>query len=903
MFKVIKVKGKFGIVALTIVLLTSLFSGLLMNVAKVTAQAPPKGPWIDEVSFFVEADEAKVVDMLLKNEMQVYFRDITDPELFKKVKASPELWYVTSYGLYFELTFNPVGPEFTATGKLNPFSVPRIREAVNLLVDRKYICDEIMGGMGVPKYTVLTPAFPDYARYADTVKEIEKRYSYNLDKAREIITEEMVRLDAELKDGKWYYKGEPVTLIFLIRVEDQRRQIGDYVASQLEKLGFTVDRQYKTSKEASPIWIRGNPADGKWHLYTGGWITTAVSRDDADNFGFFYTPRAALGPLWSAYRPDPEFDYVAGRLWNRDFETIEERNELMRRALELSMKDSVRVWLVNQIAPWPARKDVSLTYDLAAGFSGARLWPYTIRYVDKVGGAVKIASSDLLVDPINPVAGSNWIYDAMFYRALSDPAVIPDPFTGLYWPQRVKKAEVYVLEGLPVDVTLDWVSLKFVENITVPTDAWYDWDAEKQEIINAPQGLTAKTKTVVYYDDNLFNVKAHDGSKLSLADIVFNYILTFDRANPKSPVYDESYVPQFEAFREYFKGFKIVSENPLVIEYYSDAVYLDAEWIAASAANAFYVDYSYGPGLWHTVATGWLAEANGELAFSADKAESLKVEWASYVAGPSIPILKKYLDEAISQKFIPYKNVLGKYVSETEAAERYNNLKAWYEAKGNFLVGTGPFYLDRVDPTAKIVVLKAFREFPDNADKWLPFVKPMIPEVKITSMPTITPGLPAEITVSITFEGKPYRVADISYVKYIITSPTVTLVGVAEPVKDGEWKIALKPENTSQLTAGTLSVDVLAVSKLVGMPSSTTGTAVVMSVAEWLMSELAKIRADYESKIADLRTTVDAFSAQIEDLRSSLDSLSGTASTLVGVAVAAIIIAIIAVAMLFIKRK
>ncbi|MBO3799849.1 MAG: ABC transporter substrate-binding protein, partial [Candidatus Brockarchaeota archaeon] len=190
-------------------LLTFLVLSLLAN--NVSAQAPPKGPWIDEVDFFVEEDEAKVVDMLLKNEMQVYFRDITDPELFRRVKASPDLWYVTSYGLYFELTFNPVGPEFK-NGKLNPFSVPRIREAMNYLVDRKYICDEIMAGMAVPKYTTLTPAFPDYARYADTIMEIEEEYSYKFDKAKEIITEEMIKLGAEMRDGKWYYKGEPVTL-------------------------------------------------------------------------------------------------------------------------------------------------------------------------------------------------------------------------------------------------------------------------------------------------------------------------------------------------------------------------------------------------------------------------------------------------------------------------------------------------------------------------------------------------------------------------------------------------------------------------------------------------------------------------------------------------------------------
>ncbi|MBS7635296.1 ABC transporter substrate-binding protein, partial [Candidatus Bathyarchaeota archaeon] len=512
-------------------------------------------------------------------------------------------------------------------------------------------------------------------------------------------------------------------------------------------------------------------------------------------------------------------------------------------------------------------------------------------------------SSDLLVEPVNPVGGSNWIYDAMYFRAVSDPAIIPDPFTGLYWPQRVKRAEVYALAGSPIGATLDWVSLKFVENITVPTDAWYDWDAEKHEVLLAPPGTTAKTKTVVYYNDNLFDVKYHDGSRFSLADMIFSYILTFDRGKPESSVYDESYLPTFEAFREYFKGFKIVSEKPLVIEYYSDAIYLDAEWIAATAAGAFYTDYTYGPGPWHTVAVGWLAEADKRLAYSADKAEKLEVEWASYIAGPSLPILEEYLAKAISEKFIPYKSVMSRYITESEALDRYNKLREWYKAKGNFLVGAGPFYLERVDPTARIVVLKAYREFIDPADRWLRFSRPMIPEVKIVSIPTITPGMQADINISITFEGNPYKKDDINYVKYIVTSPTVTLVGVAEAVEDGRWKITLKREETSMLSAGALGIDVLVISKLVGMPVSTSGTATVMSVTEFLMDELAKARAEYEIRVSELSSTIKDLRASIEGLRSRVDSLSGTVNTLMSVAALAIIIAIAAIAVPFIKKK
>ncbi len=65
------------------------------------------------------------------------------------------------------------------------------------------------------------------------------------------------------EDGKYMFAGKPVTLILLIRNDSDgtRVPIGDYVANQLESIGFAVDRQYKKSSEASPIWVDGNPAD------------------------------------------------------------------------------------------------------------------------------------------------------------------------------------------------------------------------------------------------------------------------------------------------------------------------------------------------------------------------------------------------------------------------------------------------------------------------------------------------------------------------------------------------------------------------------------------------------------------------------------------------------------------
>lgn len=666
---------------------------------------------VEEV-IFTEVPDRAAIRMLEAGELDIYAFSMTDVELFKRVAAHPDLTYVVNFGSYYELTFNPVGPTFPGTGAFNPFYFPKIREAMNWLINRDYIVGEFMGGLAVPKYTVLNAAFPDAGeRYPDIIAAIEKWYAYNPEKAKAIITEEMWRAGAVLQGGKWYYGGQPVTIIFLIRTEDERRLIGDYIATLLEDIGFTVDRQYKTFRGAAACWRDSDPATGCFHIYTGGWVTTLIDRDQGGNFDFFYTPRGRPYPLWRAYTPDPEFDAVADRLARNDYNTMEERRALFTMALELSMEDSVRVWLVDRQGFTPFRANVAVAADLAGGISGSHVWAFSINFVDiegREGRTMRIAMPSLLVEPWNPIAGSSNIYDMMPIRGTSENSHLVDPQNGLLWPLHFERAEVCIQEGLPVFKTLDWVDLTFVPEIRVPADAWCDWDAANQRFITVgekyPQGLTAKRKSVVYYPASLYDVSLHDGSKISIADFVLRMILTFDRSKPESAIYDEATVPAFESFMKDFRGVRIVSVNPLVIETYSDLYYLDAEWNVVD----WFPYYDQGPGFWHTLALGIMAEANKELAFSSDKADVLEIDWMDYTKGPSLPILAKYLDQALETGYIPYAPTLGRYLTVNDAKARYANLKAWYEWTGHFWVASGPFYLEEVRPVEKIIVLKRF---------------------------------------------------------------------------------------------------------------------------------------------------------------------------------------------------
>jgi peptide/nickel transport system substrate-binding protein len=775
------------------------------------------------VTAIEEADHAKAIEMLKAEEIHMYTFGMMDPELFKTVVEDPNLHYEAVFGAFNELTFNPVGPIFPGTGKLNPFAIPRMREAMNWLVDRTYITEEFQGGRGVPRYFPLHPAFPDYARYAPLVRELELKYAHDPEKAKEIITEEMEKLGAELVEGKWLYEGEPVVIKMLIRVEDERLKIGDYVADLLEELGFETERMYKTAAEASPIWIHGDPADGEYHIYTGGWIATVISRDQGGVFDFFYTPRGLGLPLWMAYTPAPEFDEVSKKLAIRDYASLEEREELFAKALKLAMEDSVRVWLTNRVGFQPRREEVRVAADLAGGISGAFLWALTSRFVDVVGGELKIAMPSILPDPWNPLDGSNWIYDMMLIRSTADWGTIWDPFTGLHWPQRIEKAEIYVKEGLPVGITHDWLTLEFVPEIEVPADAWIDWDAVEQKFITVgekhPEGLTAKVRAVIYYPEELYEIKWHDGSTFDLADIMLGMILTFDRAKEESPIYDAAEVPDFETFMEHFRGVRILSEKPLVIESYTDLYYLDAEWIASGWTWDWY--YAQGPGAWHNIAIGILAETDKELAFSAAKADELEVEWMSYIAGPSLDILEQDLEKAIAENYIPYEPTLGEYITAEEASARYAALKSWYEEKGHFWIGTGPLYLEKAYPVEKIVHLKRFPEFPDLAEKWVGFVEPRIAEAVVSGPSTVSIGKEATFDIEVTFKAEPYPVADVGFVKYLLIDAEgkVALVGEAEAIEDGLWKVTLTAEETKGLIAGSNRLEVAVSPLVVAIPS------------------------------------------------------------------------------------
>jgi len=775
-----------------------------------------RGALVDQVVITQEPDAGKVAGLIETGSHHVFAQGLSSTTIFHRLRDSERAEYDLSYGLSMELTLNPVGPTFK-NGDLNPFHKREIREALNWLINRRHVAEEIYGGLAVPRYLPLNTAFPDYARLADVARALEVKYRHDPEMAEQVISREMEALGANRVGGRWSYKGRPVRVSVLIRAGDERTRVGDYVAGLLDGLGFQVERNYRTTEEASRIWYAGDPAAGQWHVYTGAWVSVIIQRDLSGNFSFYYTPRGQPAPLWQAYTPTPEFSEIASRLDRGDYTTWNERQGLMAKALELSMQDSARVWVVDQLNISPRSADVSLASDLAGGISGSLLWPYTLRFADRVGGNVVIATTAVLMEPWNLIAGSNFSSDRFVMRALDDSEVLPDPYTGLFWPQRIDSAAVSVEKGVPVTVTHDWLSLDVVPEIHVPKDAWIDWDPKARKFISVgekhPEGIRARTRTVIRYEAGYLNRRWHDGTQVSLADMVLPYILNFERATEESRLFDASHVPAFDVFKRQFRGMRITSREPLAVEVYSDQLYPDAEFIVAAQTA--------GAAPWHTLALGIQAENAGELTFSSNKADRLQVTWMSLVTGPSLPVLDRHLQISREEKFLPFAETLAEFVRPGEIEQRYRAITDWRAQRGHYWVGTGPFYLHSVHPTERTIVLRRYLDFPDSADKWLRFAAPEIPTLELDGPFLVEAGQDAEFTLRVAHDGKPYPKEGIESVDYLLFDSAGELVrkGGAERAGNGAWAIRLPSQELAPLGTGANSLEAVVVSNRVALPA------------------------------------------------------------------------------------
>ncbi|MGB2983446.1 MAG: ABC transporter substrate-binding protein, partial [Candidatus Bipolaricaulia bacterium] len=383
---------------------------ILLAVLPVASAFAYTGLAPDGIVFFEEVDQSKVLAQMVDGDTQLYGNAFT-ATLYQDI-LDYGLPVTFSYGSFNELLLNPAVDEnddpFFQDGRFNPFGIQVVREAMYYLIDRNYIIEEILVGLGVARWTMLDPNFPPYTQAIEAARAIELIYQADDAAAAALIKSGMEGAGAVL-DSVWKYNDEPIVLIGTIRVEDERLEIGNYFADKLEAQGFTVDRVQRTSAELSPIWLLSDPTEGQWSYYTGGWISNLIDRDQGGDFDFMYTPRGWAVPLNQGYPMHlfPAADAAFDKLARRDYSTVAERVTLLGIAEQGAADCAWNQWLFSAASPWATASDVSVLVDVAAGISGAFIWAHTARFVDAdgapvVGGTMRMASPSMMTQPWNP---------------------------------------------------------------------------------------------------------------------------------------------------------------------------------------------------------------------------------------------------------------------------------------------------------------------------------------------------------------------------------------------------------------------------------------------------------------------------------------------------------------------
>ena len=223
-----------------------------------TSAEPQKGPALDEIIIEKRQSGDVGLEDVATGKLDLYLRPLS-PSLYLDI---PEEWkenltLIKCTSGFNALIFNPVHDEdnpyvVTVNGKqyFNLFAIRKVRFAINFILSRRYLVDEVYLA-GKEMYGLPLPSNP----MSESVEDVYAKYGFtpdgNEDLALQMIADAMERAASELggrlekiEDASapagfwWYFDGEPVSVIFLIRIEDERYELGHYVADKLEKSGI-----------------------------------------------------------------------------------------------------------------------------------------------------------------------------------------------------------------------------------------------------------------------------------------------------------------------------------------------------------------------------------------------------------------------------------------------------------------------------------------------------------------------------------------------------------------------------------------------------------------------------------------------------------------------------------------
>ncbi|RMW34247.1 MAG: ABC transporter substrate-binding protein [Nitrosopumilus sp.] len=657
-----------------------------------------KNVFFDSVKFIQYLDENTALEEVRNGNLDMYYYRISSDRL-ENSQAREGLQVFDSTGGSYSILVNPAESEV-----FNPFSIKEVRFALNYLVDRKLIVNELMGGYGSPIISYYGPTDPEYLTI---LQELEKfNFKYNPNLAEEIITKSLKEKGAVKVDDRWEINDAPIEIRIFIRSDDPvRKSIGEILAIELERIGFTVNKDFGDLNKAFVIVYGSNPSDLKWSLYTEGWARSAFVRYDSVGLGQMYSPWFSNMPGFN----DPSYwnyentklDELTQKIYTGDFETVQNRSELIQDAVVEGINESVRIFLASKIDQYVVNEKISgVVNDFGAGVP-SRFTPINAQ---SQNDELVIGVKQIYQGAWNPIMGLTDSYSRHIWGIVSDPGTFKHPFTGETFPVRTNwQVETAGPNG----------------SLVVPTDAVM-WNPTSQTWENIKQDTMAKSKVTFDFDFG----KWHNGQEIDMNDIMHSLYFTIEwgtQTDENDRTFDTEFTPRAAQSIQTIIGVKQIDED--TIEVYVDFWHFDEGEIADWA-----VIWNTMP--WEISAAMEKAVLDGKVSFSRSGATSKNVNWLSLIIPNDANLIKDYLKEFRDSNHIPVSleenNLDSKYFQD-----RFDSSIKWIDENNHAVISNGPYYVESYAPESRTITVSAFNDesYPFRAGSWSEFENPEFPTI------------------------------------------------------------------------------------------------------------------------------------------------------------------------------
>ena len=748
---------------------------------------------IDSVRFIHYLDENVAIEEIKSGNLDTYFFRIP-LDLVTDIKNDVSVTLFNKIGGSFGILLNPSPSSNNDT--INPFEFRDIRFAINFLINRNFISNEVLHGYGIPMYDPFGLFSPDYPVVMDTVESFG--FHYDPDYALKQIKKTLLAHGAKLKDEKWYFKDKPIKLKVLIRSDDlQRKVLGELVSSELDQLGFTIIKDYSDLNKAVTLTQGSDPQKFLWHVYTEAFAgsTSFIKYNDAV-LAQMYAPWYANMPgnqnpgFWQ-YR-NSTLDKITQKLAFSNFTSENERNNLLNEATRMGIEESVRIFLVKNIDPYAVSSSVTgLVNDFGAGITSK----YSLLNAkSERDHSLKVGVKQIYQGAWNNIGGFSDAYSINIYSNIADSATLRHPFTG----------EVISMRNQILNSTTNGPDERIqIHPDTIIWNSALGWiPVEKNST-----SLSKVTYKILYSN-------WHNGIPMDKSDLLYSLYFMYEwgtNSGDGDLTIDPEYTSRVELGLPYFKGVRFISENgDDIVESYLDQWHYDDKEIAASAGV-----WAQEP--WEITAASERLVLSNDLSFSKSQSTTKNAEWLSLIIPEHANLIKQELLKMKNENFIP--SPLKGIVSLEEAKDRYEASIDWIEKHNHALISNGAFYLDRYNPSGRIIDIKIFNDssYPFERDYWSNFVNPKsiqvaslnfskfikIGEEKIFEFQILVDNIPLTTTNS------PSVTAEFFLTDY---NGNIISQGKAVPIhnKVGYFKIALPIEETDKIPLGPVTLKVYA---------------------------------------------------------------------------------------------